>query len=71
MAPLSDVLPTLIRDDRNLLKVFAWAAFGEIFCNGNLVTYLPLLVLPLAMQTRFVEWRGIVRPTLILLVLLK
>ena len=71
VVPLSDVLPTLVKDVENSLKVSAWAAFGDSCWNGSLVTYFPLLVPPLATPTLVVDRCRIRRPALILLVSLK
>ena len=62
MVPLSEVLPTHIRDVGKSSNESACAAFGERCGNGSLVTYLPLLVSLFDTPTRLVDHRRIGRP---------
>jgi hypothetical protein len=62
--PLSDVLPTLIRDVGNSWNVSACLDCADSFQKGSWVNYLALLVPPFATPTRRVEGLRIGRPAL-------
>ncbi len=62
--PLSDVLPTLIRDVGKSWNVSACHGCAESLQKGSWLTYLALLVPPLAAPTHCVDDLRIVRPAL-------
>ena len=64
--PSSTVFPTLIKDDGNFSNVSASTYVVESCGKGSRVTYLPLLVPPLATVTRLCDGLNIGNFSLIL-----
>ncbi len=62
--PLSAVLPTLIRDEGKSWNVSVFVALAESCRKGSWVTYLAVLVPPLATPTFCVDGRRMGRPAL-------
>ena len=62
IVPSSAVLPTLISDDVKSLNVSAFAAQADRVGNGSCVTYVALLLPPLATPNRFVDCRRMGSP---------